>query len=127
LALWIKLISVDQAKMPSSKGTLSIAFVGYTGPGTPLASKDESVIRRHAMKEIGKSRRRPKHKKVIELDVTALEEDDDSQQRPPSWWLGRLWTQTILGFLDPFVQYPVELDHVGRGLVANSQFSRCLP
>ena len=34
----------------------------------------------------------------------------------PSWWVG------TSGIVDPFVSYPIELDHSGRELIA---LSRC--
>jgi hypothetical protein len=104
---------------PRSSGGLTI--VEYVAPRMALSSSELSVIRRHAMKEIGKSRRRPKPSKEIQLDLSALQ-DDQARSRLPPWWLGSLWRQ-VHGYLDPFVRYPIEVDSVARGFIANGEWS----
>ncbi|KAH8898164.1 hypothetical protein GQ53DRAFT_837144 [Thozetella sp. PMI_491] len=96
----------------------TFAFVEYAGPGRALSTDAESTIRRHAMKEIGKSRQKPKSSKFVELDLSALSETRSGPMQP-SWWLGNFWRQVDSGILDPFVRFPIEIDACSRRLIAN--------
>lgn len=91
-------------------------------------SKEERsrIIHRHAMKEIGKTRRRPKKPMTFELDISALNDKNQTPCFPlpdvqPSWWLGLRLTAGI-GWLDPFVSYPVPIDASSRVLIANGEW-----
>jgi hypothetical protein len=86
-------------------------FITFSKLDKMRDAKAKSTIRKHAMKDIGISRRKPKKNQIIEipLDVTAL------MHPAPSWWLGHS--------PDPFVKYPMELSRDGHELIANSKFS----
>lgn len=81
----------------------------------PRDLKDEETqlrIRRLAMTEVGRARRKPKTKRkrneiVLELRNTTL--------KPPA--IERLGS----GPIDPFSRYPIELDDEARALLANSK------
>jgi hypothetical protein len=77
------------------------------------------------MKDIGKSRRRPKRKtQGILLDTSMLQSfsmiknnGEISKLVPrPSWWLGT-------SGIDPFLDCPVELDSSSRELIAVGKFT----
>lgn len=85
-----------------------------TGLNTASNSR---LIHRHAMKEIGRSRRRQKKNPIINLTFGLLEAKEHLPSRSP--WLGR---QSVgSGVLDPFVQFPLELDAIAKCLVAYSK------
>lgn len=70
------------------------------------------------MKEIGKTRRRPRKAKSVVLDLSLLE--SSGRHAPsPSWWLGVRWTLT--DGLNMVTTFNVELDALGRTLLANSK------
>jgi hypothetical protein len=99
-----------------------LAFVNWSGPGGRASAERLSIIRRHAMKGIGRSRRRPKPVKSVELDLAVL--DPTATQVSPSWWLGI--PRPISAFLDPFVNYPVHIGPEARHLVAYGEFKPVL-
>src|ERR1700753_2226089 len=111
---------MQQAKATTVQKAQSFAFVEYHGPERGLSTSAESTIRRHAMKEIGKSRRKRMMVNAVELDICALRNDSEDLKQP-SWWLGRIWRQAGSGILDPFVRYPVEIDPLARRLIANGK------
>lgn len=146
----------DAASSPRTTGDTAspvvvgdrFAFIGYAGPGARPSASTRSRIRQHAMREIGRSRRRttPRptrfQQRSVELEVVGLARGDAAG-------LERAWTeegegkgggtergrQRIIsprdptfspwlgvGVLDPFVRYPVEdLDPESRQLVAFSE------
>lgn len=79
------------------------------------------------MKEIGKARRKPKEDKFIVLDVSLLDGsfpevravEDTDERATPSWWLGVRWTLT--DGLNLMTKFNVELDGVGKMLLANGK------
>lgn len=77
-----------------------------------------SRIRKHAMQDIGKARRRPnkRHKRYNKIPL----ELEKVHELP-------LPSPTVTGFgeggIDPFLRFPVELDAFGRELIMNSEWS----
>ncbi|KAK9489184.1 hypothetical protein V1508DRAFT_428769 [Lipomyces doorenjongii] len=88
-------------------------FVNSNITGTSTAA-NKRLIHQHAMKEIGRSRRRPKRNPTIDLDFVVLEPWERSPPRSP--WLGCLSVGSSA--LDPFLRFPLELDGTARQLVA---------
>lgn len=81
----------------------------------PNDLKDEEtqlVIRRLAMTEVGKARRKPKTKRGRNKIVLELR---NPTERQPS--IDRMGS----GSLNPFERYPIVLDDDSRALLANSQ------
>ena len=83
-------------------------FVNLSHPDDLKDDQTQLRIRRLAMSEVGKARRKPKTKR--ERNEIMLE----FREPPTRPFLDRLGG----GELDPFVQYPVELDDASRELVA---------
>lgn len=89
----------------------SFNFVNLQHPDDLKDEATQLRIRRLAMTEVGKARRKPKTrcgrtKFVLELRNTAQKSPD----------IDRLGS----GRLDPFVRYPIVLDDRSRALLANS-------
>lgn len=121
----------------TQEGNAPIAFVSYQGPHRRTTAATRRVIHQQAMKEIGKTRRRPKEHKSVALDVSSLLESrgpagghaqlnhHNHHSRHhihtlvPSWWLGVRWTLT--DGLSMVAKFDVELDVIGRMLLANSK------
>ena len=102
---------IAPGKGSSSNGQMQLAFVDYSDPQARNSPATRRLIRRHAMKEIGKSRRKPKPIKTVELNVDGLRY---AQQGYMSWWLGVRWQA-----LPPPMALPVdEIDHRGQQLLA---------
>lgn len=95
----------------------SYAFVTFSDVEEMRDASAKSIIRRHAMKDIGASRRgRPRRRKVVvELPNEALTAALKSYACPLSPGIR-------CGAVDPFCRFPVDLDYNGRALVANSMF-----
>jgi hypothetical protein len=82
----------------------------------------KKAVRQQAMRDIGRARRKPKRNKFIELplDADAFAEQELPEEvrkllfPTPVRWLGGRG-------LDPFIKFPIELDDVGRRLVAFSK------
>lgn len=89
----------------------SFNFVYLKHPDDLKDKETQLQIRRLAMTEVGKARRKPKTKPG--RNETILELRNPTQRQPNIDRLGS-------GSLDPFGRYPVELDDDGRILVANS-------
>lgn len=105
---------------PASKQM--VAFISYQGPHRRPTASARKLIHQQAMKEIGKSRRKPKDKKTVELDLTLLQSNGQAGQagHPPiSWWLGIRWTMT--DNLNMITSFNVELDEFEKALIANSE------
>ncbi|KAJ4986548.1 hypothetical protein SVAN01_07984 [Stagonosporopsis vannaccii] len=95
---------MDQSYKPSFN------FVNLKHPDDLKDEETQLRIRRLAMTEVGKARRKPRTRRgrteiVLELRNTA--------QRPPE--IDRLGSDQI----DPFVRYPIALDEKSRALLAN--------
>lgn len=71
------------------------------------------------MKEIGRSRRKPKDKKIVELDLTPLQSSGQAGLQHISWWLGVRWT--MVDNLNMITSFNVELDEFEKALIANSE------
>ena len=96
--------------------SLGFNFVNIQHPDDLKDGETQLRIRRLAMREVGKARRRPKNKRgrnqiVLELHVTP---------QPPASieYLGS-------GRIDPFIHLPIELDSDARALLANSK-NQCI-
>lgn len=92
------------------------AFVNLSN-GYHLSSSDQiRVIRQHAMKNVGKSRRKPKM-------VTSFDPALMLCQPQPTWWLSRRWA-TLSNFAS-HVQFPIgvqlESDARGRQLLSDGE------
>ena len=99
--------TMDQSLKPT------FSFVNLKHPDDLKDEETQLRIRRLAMKEVGKARRKPKTKRgrneiVLELRNTA-------QGQPV---IDRLSS----GRVDPFIRYPIELDDDSRALLANSEY-----
>lgn len=95
-----------------------IEFVFHSDPAAKRSKASRRLVHRHAMKAIGRTRRRVRSPKVVELDISALNPRATERQLA-SWWLGVRWTGVSSGGVDPFLRYPVQLDATARGLLAN--------
>ena len=95
----------------------SFEFVTFSDVGRMRDAGVKSQIRKHAMKDIGVTRRRPDKRRrgCIELLVELM---------PVVTAPSPVTTSVGSNAIDPFLRYPVELGHVERELVANSKFVR---
>jgi hypothetical protein len=93
----------------------SFNFVNLKHPDDLKDEETQLRIRRLAMTEVGKARRKPKTKR--ERNEIILEFRKPSEDRLK---VNRLSG----GQIDPFSPYPIELDDSARALLANS---RCIP
>ena len=98
------------------EGAPNFVFVDVSDPSRAKAAAARRLIHQHAMKDVGKSRRRPKKNATIKLNFVLLEGLEHSQSSP---WLGCRWPR--FNGLDPFVRFPIELDDTARVLVAYSK------
>ena len=96
----------------SSKPTFS--FVNLKHPDDLKDEETQLRIRRLAMTEVGKARRKPKTKRG--RNEIVLELRNSTQRQPDIDRLGG-------GRIDPFSRYPIELDDDARALLANSKTS----
>ncbi|KAJ4391686.1 hypothetical protein N0V93_005306 [Gnomoniopsis smithogilvyi] len=69
------------------------------------------------MKEIGKSRRKHKDNKVVELDLSLLHPRGLHGVTPASWWMGVRWTAT--DDLNLIANFNVKLNALEKDLIAN--------
>jgi hypothetical protein len=92
----------------------SFNFVNLTHPDDLKDEETQLRIRRLAMTEVGKARRKPKTKRA--RNEIVLEFRNPSESRANIERLGG-------GQLDPFTPYPVDLEDTDRALLANS---RCI-
>lgn len=95
----------------------SFNFVNIQHPDDLKDEDTQLRIRRLAMKEVGKARRRPKNRRGRNQIV--LELRDVAYARSS---IGRLGS----GRIDPFVLFPIELDDGARTLLANSTYTSFL-
>lgn len=103
------------------EGPSKFVFVDASDAKRMRSTETRRVIHQHAMKEIGKSRRRPKKNSTVVLDLQPLE-STTCHVPPSSWWLG-LWKWSGGCKPDPFLRYPIELDSNARELVAYGEFT----
>jgi hypothetical protein len=106
-------IAIEFHKMDSSLNP-TFSFINLKHPDDLKDEETQLRIRRLAMTEVGKARRKPKTKRgrneiVLELRNTA--------ERQPDF--DRLGS----GPIDPFSHYPIELDDSSRTLLANSKYA----
>ena len=96
-------------------------FLSFTNPADMRSATSIQAIRQHAMREIGRSRRRSKRPLQFELmlDMRGPGRRDSFRgpRSPTSWWVGA-------GPMDPFIKYPIDLGHGERELVALSKYMR---
>jgi hypothetical protein len=87
-------------------------FVNIQHPDDLKDGETQLRIRRLAMRQVGKARRRPKNKRGRNQIVLELH----STPQPPASieYLGS-------GRIDPFIRFPIELDDGARALLANSK------
>lgn len=90
----------------------SFSFVNLSHPDDLKNEETQLRIRRLAMTEVGKARRKPKTKRG--RNELILEFRDPSESRVNIERFGG-------GQLDPFNPYPIELDDSSRALLANSK------
>lgn len=90
----------------------TLDFVNVMHPSDIKDEKTQLRIRRLVMKEVGKSRRKPKTKR--ERNQIALEVRNATES---GMKIDRLGSSKI----DPFGPYPIELDNTTKVLVANSE------
>ncbi|KAF2024131.1 hypothetical protein EK21DRAFT_79413 [Setomelanomma holmii] len=88
----------------------SFNFVNLKHPDDLKDEETQLRIRRLAMTEVGKARRKPKTKRA--RNEIVLEFRNLSEKRADIDRLGG-------GAIDPFGPYPITLDHTGRALLAN--------
>ncbi|KAF2649127.1 hypothetical protein K491DRAFT_611420 [Lophiostoma macrostomum CBS 122681] len=96
----------------------SFNFVNLTHPDELKDEGTQARIRRLAMTEFGKTRRRPKTKRArneIILEFRDVPSDRQIQQQLLPTSFDR-WRNASV---DPFASYPIELDDVSRELVVN--------
>jgi hypothetical protein len=94
----------------------SFSFVNLKHPDDLKDEETQLRIRRLAMTEVGKARRKPKTKRA--RNEIVLEFRNPNQKPPDFDHFGG-------GTIDPFSPYPVPLDESSRALIANS--GRILP
>ncbi|KAL1644642.1 hypothetical protein SLS61_008693 [Didymella pomorum] len=96
---------MDQSSKPSFN------FVNLKHPDDLKDEETQLRIRRLAMTEVGKARRKAKNKRG--RNEIVLEIREPTQRKPVIDRLGS-------GRIDPFGRYPIELDDEARALVANN-------
>jgi|TARA_R110002003_G_scaffold219_1_gene16462 hypothetical protein len=89
----------------------SFNFVNLKHPDDLKDEETQLRIRRLAMTEVGKARRKPKSKRARNEIILEFR---NPNERPPDF--DRLGG----GAVDPFGPYPIDLDNSARALVANS-------
>lgn len=91
-------------------------FVNLTHPDELKDEETQHRIRRLAMTEVGKARRKPKTKRARNEIILEF-------RSPPRGQHNRTDFDRFNGSsVDPFAAYPIELDESSRTLVVNSQF-----
>lgn len=99
--------AMDEASKPKFN------FVNLKHPDDLKDEETQIRIRRLAMIEVGKARRKPKNRRGRNEVVLELR---DTAQSPSN--IDRLGS----GRIDPFVRYPIELDDNARALLANGNY-----
>jgi hypothetical protein len=93
--------------------TPAFNFVNLTHPDDLKDEETQLRIRRLAMTEVGKARRKPKTKRA--RNEIVLEFRDPTELPDLARFSG--------GPVDPFSPYPIELDESARALLVNSGYS----
>jgi hypothetical protein len=93
----------------------SFNFVNLTHPDQLKDEETQHRIRRLAMTEVAKGRRKPKTRRG-RTEILLEFRDTRANQHPPSGF-----DRLDGGEVDPFTQYPIDLDAPSRALVANSK------
>jgi hypothetical protein len=93
----------------------TFSFVNLNHPDELKDEETQLRIRRLAMTEVGKARRKPKTKRERNEIVFELRDPAEACLALDRFGAGEF---------DPFGQYPIELDDSSRALIANSMSSR---
>lgn len=104
----------SNSNAPPTRPT-SFEFVSFGDASQPRDPGARSKIRRHAMKDIGYRRRKPKKQRYlnISLDIPAdVETLQSLRATSPQAAIGG-------GGVHTFFKFPVDLDDIGKALVAN--------
>ncbi|KAH7135051.1 hypothetical protein B0J11DRAFT_151027 [Dendryphion nanum] len=88
------------------------SFINLTHPDELKDEETQSRIRRLAMTEVGRKRRKPKTKRGRNEIILEFRDIPISQSHAPFERIGS-------GEVDPFVSYPIHLDEKSRALVVN--------
>ncbi|KAF2172118.1 hypothetical protein M409DRAFT_17358 [Zasmidium cellare ATCC 36951] len=104
--------SASSNKAP--KGPTSFQFVTFSDVDQMRDATAISSIRRHAMKDIGRSRRKPKKTRFVEVPIDVLVDFNAPTEIVPA-------PKPAIGGggVHTFFPIPVELDQVGKALLAN--------
>lgn len=101
----------------------AVAFVSYHGPHQQTTAAARRTIHRQAMREIGKSRRKPRGARSVELDVVSLLRPGGGPgplpAPPASWWLGVRWT--LADGINTIASFTWDPDALEKRLVSNSE------
>lgn len=99
----------------------AVVFVSYQGPNRRTTAATKRVIHQQAMREIGKTRRKPKNEQSVELDLSPLKSSGGQMSPRPSlsWWLGVRWT--LADNLSMVAQFTLELSDYEKMLIADSE------
>lgn len=117
----IESFKADKDVSTSLRGT-TFSFVTFGDLQGMRNDHAISQIRKHAMKEIGKSRRIPRtakrHRSGSEKQRTKDETSESTTTLPST--PGLSWRRIGVSGVDPFCEFPVPLDARSRVLVMNS-------
>lgn len=107
--------STSSSSKTAPQGPTSFQFVTFSDVDHMRDATAISRIRRHAMKDIGRQRRKPKKKRFIEVPIEVpIDSNARTDLAPaPKPAIGG-------GGVHTFFPIPVELDQVGKALLANS-------
>ena len=114
----------NKSEDEENRKTPKFVFVDVSDPVVAGKPATRRLIHQHAMKEIGKSRRRPKKNLTVTLDIASLQ-GTESPSAAASSWLGSISKWSGPNRLDAFVRYPMELDATARELIAYGELPRC--
>lgn len=115
-----KTANAQDAEGDAAGSRQAVAFVTYHSPHRRATPAARRMIHQQAMKEIGKSRRKPKDAKFVELDLSLLQPTDQPDLPPASWWLGVRWG--AVNNLNLVASFRVEMNALEERLVAVSEY-----
>ena len=101
---------MDRSLQPNFK------FVNLSHPDELKCEETQSRIRRLAMTEVGRKRRKPKRKRARNEIVLELRNIPKMHYCAPFESIG-------MGDIDPFAPYPIELNEQSKSLIVNSEFN----